>query len=522
MSSVSDTYSSQYSPSSPWGPRRARRVHAGVGQHTAHMASSRHEQGHGRAWGIALFCILIVLIIGAWWAAGHFYFADRAPMGTSFAGQSLAGQTRAQVENAVEKKAQTARVTFRVIGRPSATLSYEQLAVTPHVSATVAAIVNARGSNPFAKAWPFGSHTIPLSASLNDRAATDAVNARVLTDGEHMVEPTATYQPQSHAFVATPGKSGLSASQSQVHAAIMRSLEGSSSRSVSATVSIEKSSPSIPDASATALAAQANARLNTNYTISNGHTKAVRIPADVLASWMTIQPNAKSYQLELTVNREAADKWIQDTVPSKINVAPIDQHDMYSPHNTKIAVKSAGYNGLKVTSLDPVVTAVVNGLQSGQPVFTVAPMQTEKFTVIKDVVPHNFSVPNGDPWVHIDLSSQTLTTFKGTTKVASYPIATGKAGHDTPDGTFYVYLRYDTQTMRGPGYVSPGVRYINYFNGSVATHAAPWNVANINAGRASSHGCVNMLPQDALTVYKFAPLGTMVQVTGKAPASAAR
>lgn len=512
---MSDSYTSRYRYSSPSRPRR---IHSGAGQHAARTAAPRHRGGRG----ILIACILIALIAVAWWAVGHFYFADRAPLGTSFAGQSLAGQSRAQVRATVEKKASSTRLTFTASGRSPVTLSYQQLGVQPNIAHTVANVMTARGSNPFAKVWPFGSHNIPLTAAINDRSAVDSLNSRILTAGDHMIEPSISYQSSTHTFVPTEGKSGLSVSTTQVHAAIVRSLNTSASHPVNTTVSINTIAPSIPNSSATTLATQANARLKTNYTISNGRTKSVRIPVDVLASWMSAQPDSRTHQLSLAINKSAVTAWIDQNVPNAIAVAPVDQHDLYTPEGRKIAVKNVGRSGLKVKTTASAATSVISGLQSGAPVLAVADMETDPYKVVKDTVPHNFSVPNGDPWVQIDLSKQTLTTYKGTTKVASYPVATGKAGHETPDGTFYVYLRYDTQTMHGPGYVSPGVRYINYFTGSVATHAAPWNVGNINAGRPSSHGCVNMLPQDALAVYNFAPLGTMVQVTGKAPSTQAR
>lgn len=515
MNRVSDSYTSRYRYSSASRPRR---THSGIGQHAAHKATPRHHRGRG----ILIACLLVALVALAWWAVGHFYFADRAPLGTSFAGQSLAGQSSAQIRAAVEKKVSNTRLTFTTSKQSPVTLSYQQLGVQPNTTQTVLSIMAARESNPFAKAWPFGSHNIPLVAAINDRAAVDSLNSRILSAGDHMVEPSIAYQSSTHTFIPMAGKSGLSASTTQVHAAIVHSLTTSASQPVNANVAITTISPSIPDSSAATLATQANARLKTNYTISNGRTKSVRIPVDVLASWISAQPDSRNHQLSLRVNKPAVSAWVEQNVPNALAVAPVDQHDLYTPEGRKIAVKNVGRSGLKVKTTTSAATSVISGLQSGSPVLAVAQMETDPYKIVKDTVPHNFSVPNGDPWVQIDLTAQTLTTYKGTTKVASYPVATGKAGHETPDGTFYVYLRYDTQTMRGPGYVSPGVRYINYFTGSIATHAAPWNVANINAGRPSSHGCVNMLPQDAQAVYNFAPLGTMVQVTGKTPSTQAR
>ena len=76
--------------------------------------------------------------------------------------------------------------------------------------------------------------------------------------------------------------------------------------------------------------------------------------------------------------------------------------------------------------------------------------------------------------------------------------------------------------MRGPGYVTPDVKWVSYFNDGDAFHGAPWNLTGIATGTPRSHGCANMTVADAQWIYDFAPLGTKVVVIGTTPSGAVR
>ena len=108
-------------------------------------------------------------------------------------------------------------------------------------------------------------------------------------------------------------------------------------------------------------------------------------------------------------------------------------------------------------------------------------------------------------------------------------------GHDrsfgeTDNGTFYIYLKYAVQDMRGYNedgskYLSPGVKWVGYFNGGEGFHTADWNYYGIQVGDPAhygSHGCVNMYEADAKWIYDNCPEGTIVQVVGSTPSGPVR
>ncbi len=118
----------------------------------------------------------------------------------------------------------------------------------------------------------------------------------------------------------------------------------------------------------------------------------------------------------------------------------------------------------------------------------------------------------GDPsarWIDIDLSAQTVTAYEGNTPVRYFVVSTGLPNTPTVTGQFRIYVRYDSQTMSGPGYYLPGVQWVQYFYQGYALHGTYWHN---NFGRPMSHGCVNMTNADALWMYEWASYGTLVNV----------
>lgn len=97
---------------------------------------------------------------------------------------------------------------------------------------------------------------------------------------------------------------------------------------------------------------------------------------------------------------------------------------------------------------------------------------------------------------------------------------TGIPQAPTPVGTFFVYLRYRSQTMRGVNpdgqpYVDPGVPFVNYFDGSVAIHG----FVRAAYGFPQSLGCVELPPANAAVAWKWIHYGTVVTVLPEPAAS---
>ena len=114
----------------------------------------------------------------------------------------------------------------------------------------------------------------------------------------------------------------------------------------------------------------------------------------------------------------------------------------------------------------------------------------------------------------VSISQQMLWAYKGDRVVRNTYVSTGRAGFDTPVGSFAVLTKLPSQTMEGviggEYYNVPDVPSVLYFtNSGHALHGTYWHN---NFGTPMSHGCVNLPLDVAAWLYRWAPVGTRVLI----------
>jgi lipoprotein-anchoring transpeptidase ErfK/SrfK len=122
--------------------------------------------------------------------------------------------------------------------------------------------------------------------------------------------------------------------------------------------------------------------------------------------------------------------------------------------------------------------------------------------------------PKAQKTIVVSVGQQMLWAYKGDKVVLSSYISTGRAGFDTPIGSFAVLSKLPSQTMEGviggEYYNVPDVPWVLYFtNSGHALHGTYWHN---NFGTPMSHGCVNLPLDVAAWLYDWAPVGTPVRV----------
>ncbi|WP_438502234.1 L,D-transpeptidase [Nostoc linckia] len=135
-------------------------------------------------------------------------------------------------------------------------------------------------------------------------------------------------------------------------------------------------------------------------------------------------------------------------------------------------------------------------------------------------VPTN-KIISGKTKVVVDLSDHRTYVYVGDDVIASYPIAIGKKGWETPTGSFKVMHMRHFPVWRHPitgkvfeaGTNSPlGDRWIGFWSdgrNEIGFHGTP-DVDLL--GTAVSHGCLRMRNSDVRLLYEQVGLGTTVVV----------
>ncbi|MEL6777215.1 MAG: L,D-transpeptidase [Cyanobacteria bacterium J06597_16] len=121
----------------------------------------------------------------------------------------------------------------------------------------------------------------------------------------------------------------------------------------------------------------------------------------------------------------------------------------------------------------------------------------------------------------LSLSARRLSVYRGEMLVASYEVAVGREGWQTPTGDFSVFQKLTDPTwehpMTGervpPGPGNPlGTRWIGFWSDGtnvIGFHGTPDESV---MGSAVSHGCVRMRNVDILALYEQVGLATPVSV----------
>lgn len=132
-------------------------------------------------------------------------------------------------------------------------------------------------------------------------------------------------------------------------------------------------------------------------------------------------------------------------------------------------------------------------------------------------------LPLGKPKIQLvlRLAQRRVFVYRNDQQVASYPVAVGKPGWETPTGQFQVIQMVENPTWQNPwtGEVSSpgpnsalGLRWIGFWTDgkdTIGFHGTP----TVNSiGSAASHGCVRMRNEDVVALFTQIEMGTTVIV----------
>ncbi|MBR8834576.1 MAG: L,D-transpeptidase [Stigonema ocellatum SAG 48.90 = DSM 106950] len=143
------------------------------------------------------------------------------------------------------------------------------------------------------------------------------------------------------------------------------------------------------------------------------------------------------------------------------------------------------------------------------------------FTQGSDQQKSSTSLAPNQMQVVVDLNDRRVYVYRQDLVIASYPIAVGKKGWETPTGSFQVINKQTNPLWRHPitGRVFPsgpdsplGDRWIGFWSdgrNQIGFHGTP-EIELV--GSAISHGCLRMRNPDVRLLYKQIKMGTSVIV----------
>jgi len=185
----------------------------------------------------------------------------------------------------------------------------------------------------------------------------------------------------------------------------------------------------------------------------------------------------------------------------------------------QIPVKSApGYNTPNTSTwLYPYTVIQIYNTQNvdGADWNLIGPNQWVEGRKVAQVV-INTTPPEGvatNRWIDVNLAEQTLAVYDNFELVFATVIASGAEPFWTKPGTFQIFQKKETETMRNSDpadfYYLDNVPWTMYFDGARALHGAYWRT---RFGYPQSHGCVNLSVGDSHWLFNWAIEGDWVYV----------
>lgn len=123
------------------------------------------------------------------------------------------------------------------------------------------------------------------------------------------------------------------------------------------------------------------------------------------------------------------------------------------------------------------------------------------------------ALESGERWLDVDLDEQVVVAYEGRTPVYATLVSTGSKKWPTRTGIYRFWIKFAETDMSGQmgdeaPYSVATVPWTMFFAKGLAFHTAYWHD---DFGERKSHGCVNLSPRDARTLYFWAgpdvPLG---------------
>ncbi|WP_371151810.1 L,D-transpeptidase family protein [Buchananella felis] len=465
-------------------------------------------------WLVLIGAALLALAVAT--VSHAVYYAKRALPGTTVGNIDASGMTEEQIVRALSDAQKAVRV--EVDGHATVSFTLADVGVTVDGPATARAALEPSRDvwNRFAALWA-EPRVVPVVVSVNDVAAAASAQSLVPADRRMPVDASIKVGADG-AVEVVPGRTAY-----KVDPAVLTEagrLAARSLTSVDVDLRFAEVAPKVTDAQAATAAEQANKLFATELGVVGTEGNVLPDRA-TRAAWLKVSLDGAGKPV-LAVNREAVVAWVaQQAQP--FEWAAKDGKRTVTQSGTVVSVEVEAVDGSKVTNAQAVVDALVSALQKGEPVM--AEFETEAVeaayqdTVVAPAAGSAslaYRAAPGEKWIDVNLSNHTVTAYEGATPVYG-PVWMVDGADVTPTvtGTFRVWGKYASQTMRGENYdgtpyVTENVPWILYFYSGYALHGAYWRDSFGYAGADGSHGCVNMPVGDAKWFYDWASVGTVV------------
>lgn len=473
-------------------------AHAKKIGHSANNWFSEHK-----IFSITLCCVLVLFLSITGFAL--YYYHDKAAPGTMIADTAVGGQTRNQIKSTIEKLLNNMRLSLTYNGK-SATASASDLGLNIDVNKFADEAVSTGRS--LLAGNLFSPKKFKLDGSYDRNKVLGFVTANFPELSADPVDATLAFNQKTETFDVKPGAPGHSIESNKLFAKIDDLM--ASPKIANYEITISNAAPVVSDAAATEVANQVNRTIHQRINLAAaGKVFAYPDPADI-ADWAEFTTNPETGSYNVTYNRDKINGYVNDFVAKYLPGKPTSSRAITDASGNVLRSITPGQDGQEMANPGTVAAEIAGAVSGGQG----GTVNVETKTTPAKVDGYQ---AKDNHWVEANLSNYSVTLWDGNNQVyKTNKTSHGKPSTPTITGLFKVVRKVYNKCMPNPPSKEPlcNIHYSTFFEASgYAFHEAWWmSAAKGNMNKGISHGCINMLKEDAKRVYDWSTVGTPVWV----------
>lgn len=446
----------------------------------------------------------VVVLVGA--VGGGLYWHESLKYKTCFLpgtivdGMDVTGKTAAEVEDAIMEQLKGYKLTINGREDLSESITGEEVGLYAEFDDTLAKAIAAQKPMEWGK-YRFGKSVNEVNTDAliryNDEMLGEAVDSLSCMDKENMREPqdAKISDYTSGGYTIIKEDEGTELLEDKVKEAVAAAV-----MSLAESVDLEEQgcyvSPSITseDEALKTACETMNKYVGARITYQFGD-KSETLSGDEIHNWLTVNGTS------VRINEGKATEYVKKLAASYDTAYKAKSLKTSYGKTVSITGGSYGYKINQAKEAATLVSLIKNGEQTSR-----EPEYSQKGA-------SRTGNDYGNTYVEINLTAQHLYFYVKGKLVVQSDFVSGNAakGWSTPAGAYSITYKQRNATLKGQGYATP-VSYWMPFNGGIGLHDANWRktFGGTIYKTNGSHGCVNLPPAVAKTIYENISAGDPV------------
>ena len=455
---------------------------------------------------IAAVCGGVVVLVGA--VGGGLYWHESSKYKTCFLpgtivdGMDVTGKTASEVEDAIME--QLKGYTLTINGREdlSESITGESVGLYAEFDDTLDKAIASQKPMDWGK-YRFGKAVNEVNTDALLRYSDDMLNEALeglsCMDEENMREPEdakiSDYDSVTGSYSIIKEDEGTELQEDKVKEAVATAI-----MSLAESVDLEEQgcylAPSVTseDEALKTACETMNKYVGAKITYKFGD-KAETLNGNEIHNWLTVNGTSVS------VSESKAAEYVKN-LASTCNTA-YKPKTLKTSYGKTVTITTGNY-GWKIDQAKE-TAALVSLIKNGE--------QTSREPEYSQKAASHSGNDYGNTYVEINLTAQHLYFYANGKLLVESDFVSGNAakGWSTPAGAYSITYKQRNATLKGQGYATP-VSYWMPFNGGIGLHDANWRktFGGTIYKNGGSHGCVNLPPAVAKTIYENISAGDPV------------